>query len=715
MAVSALSSQDNVGPIQKVLSLLADMEKKVVDEGKTEQEQFAAYQEWCRSEDDKKGDAVAFGEQHIQDVSATLESLKAEVAELGTQIEELNAGISTNEQDLKKATEIRDSEREAFVASDKELSETLDAIVRALNILKKSGFIQIVGGRADVANAGLKSDLMTVATSLQTIVDASLINSNDRSKLRSFIQATEDPDDVGLSFDNPEAKAYESHSGGVMQVLANLKEKAIQAQNAPESKQGEEMKSQHAFELLAQSLGDEIAAQQKALAEATNTKASKEEAIGQNEQDLSQTTKTVKTDKKYLTDLKAACSQKAAEMEERERSRAEEIKALQEAQTILSEDNFQGVAQRRLAGEAPALVQIKSHTDSRSNVLRERAAQVLRSAAQKLNSVGLAQLAVRTATGNDAFAKVKDMINQMIVRLMNEQAEEADHKGWCDEESKKSQKAQETKSGKVDDLTARIEEAEAHVSELTQDIAELNKQLAEIDQAVATEIRQNEHAEYEVAVKDYADGQEAIAAAIQVLNSYYAGAGSKPEALIQVSSKTKQAPEYGGDIFSGAREVSGADGVIGILKVAESDFARMEADARAGEDAAQKEYEQMMADNKVLKATKTAEVKGKESEKKSLENSIADSKSDKADVQKELDAILDYIEKLKATCEYQPMSFEERQARRKQEIESLQEALGILRGKDIANMEGESGESFVALRGAAAKASKQAQALEPNA
>ena len=43
----------------------------------------------------------------------------------------------------------------------------------------------------------------------------------------------------------------------------------------------EEMKSQHAFELLAQSLGDEIAAQQKALAEATNTKASKEEAIGQ--------------------------------------------------------------------------------------------------------------------------------------------------------------------------------------------------------------------------------------------------------------------------------------------------------------------------------------------------------------------------------------------------------------------------------------------------
>ena len=41
----------------------------------------------------------------------------------------------------------------------------------------------------------------------------------------------QDPDDVGLSFDNPEAKAYESHSGGVMQVLANLKEKAIQAQN----------------------------------------------------------------------------------------------------------------------------------------------------------------------------------------------------------------------------------------------------------------------------------------------------------------------------------------------------------------------------------------------------------------------------------------------------------------------------------------------------
>ena len=52
--------------------------------------------------------------------------------------------------------------------------------------------------------------------------------------------------------------------------------------------------------------------------------------------------------------------------------------------------------------------------------------------------------------------------------------------------------------------------------------------------------------------------------------------------------------------------------------------------------------------------------------------------------QKELDAALAYFDKLKPSCVDSGVSYEDRVARRKEEIESLQEALKILNGEDMA-------------------------------
>ena len=56
----------------------------------------------------------------------------------------------------------------------------------------------------------------------------------------------------------------------------------------------------------------------------------------------------------------------------------------------------------------------------------------------------------------------------------------------------------------------------------------------------------------------------------------------------------------------------------------------------------------------------------------------------KVTVAQELAAVKEYDEKLKESCEAKAPSFEEREQRRKAEIEGLQTALAILDGRDIA-------------------------------
>merc|ERR1719506_534407 len=128
----------------------------------------------------------------------------------------------------------------------------------------------------------------------------------------------------------------------------------------------------------------------------------------------------------------------------------------------------------------------------------------------------------------------------------------------------------------------------------------------------------------------------------------------------------------------------GASGIIGLLEVAQSDFSQMDAEAKAEESAAAREYDKLVQDNAVSRATMEADIKGKTAERSRLENALAEMQSDRENTQKELDAIIAYIEKLKGACQVQPMSYEERTKRRRAEIDALQEALEILSGEDVA-------------------------------
>merc|ERR1712222_123311 len=92
----------------------------------------------------------------------------------------------------------------------------------------------------------------------------------------------------------------------------------------------------------------------------------------------------------------------------------------------------------------------------------------LREQGRKLNSRVLSALADRAQ--DDPFRKVKKMIKDLIVRLMEEANEEAEHKGWCDTELSTNEQTRKEKTEAVETLHAEIDELEASIQKLTQDI-----------------------------------------------------------------------------------------------------------------------------------------------------------------------------------------------------------------------------------------------------
>merc|ERR1719310_1836872 len=251
---------------------------------------------------------------------------------------------------------------------------------------------------------------------------------------------------------------------------------------------------------------------------------------------------------------------------------------------------------------------------------------------------------------SDPFIKIRGLIEDMIAKLLKEAQEEATQKAFCDEEIGKSKKSQAEKQSKIDTYQTRIDQATSTIAVLTEDIKTLEAEVAEIDkaQAEATALRTKENEDYVKASTDFRDSAQAVAKAIEVLKNYYEGS------FIQVSSKANsKQPEFG------AAKSDTAHTIIAVLEMSEEDFTKLLAESEATEDQAATAYKKLTDENKVSKAAKLAEAKGKQSEIKSLSVSLEHAKEDHASVSKELDAVLAYIDKLKPQCEEKAMSYAE--------------------------------------------------------
>jgi len=652
LCAPAAAVESKVTPVQKVLELMSGMLEKGKKEKHDEQVQFAAYKQFCDDTSVEKTRAIEEANEKIDVLKADIQAYTAKAAKLTKEIAELDEDISIWNGDIKAATKVREIEKADYDALHKDYSESVDALERAIAVLKKQAHDR-------------KQSLLQVSS----LTSLELIPAEAKRTIEAFIQQM-GPDE-GLAVSAPEANAYEFQSSGVVEMLEKLLDKFIDERTTLEK---EEMNSKHAYDMLMQDLNAQIAQATKDRDEKAESKATALQAKADAEGDLKDTTTTRDADVKYLADLKATCEEKAADFESRQQLRAEEIVAIEKAMEIISSGAVKGNAEKHLPSLAETSMTSFAQLRADASVqAKARVVSFLRSRAKQLNSRVLSTLAVRAE--DDPFKKVKKMIKDLITKLMEEANEEAEHKGWCDTELSTNEQTRKEKTEAVETLHAEIDELEASIAKLTEDITELTKAVAELDAAMAkaTKLRQEEKAKNTETISDAGEAQTAVAQALTVLKEFYAKAA---EATAFV-----QQPEIFDEEYKGMQSENG--GVVGMLEVIESDFARLESDTKAAEATAQKEYDTFMTDSKVDKSAKSTDIDHKEAKKQDESQALTVKKEDLEGTQKELDAALAYFDKLKPSCVDAGVSYEDRVARRKEEIESLQEALKILNGEDI--------------------------------
>jgi len=406
-----------------------------------------------------------------------------------------------------------------------------------------------------------------------------------------------------------------------------------------------------------------------------NMKAKRLKEKADAEQDLTAAQTSLADDQTYLEDMSAQCNNKAGDYEQRQMLRAEEIKAIEKAISIVGSDEVAGSAEKHL----PSLLQSKKlgaslaqlRAERYASPVQEKAARFLQSRAKETQSRILKAVIAHVAS--DPLAKVKKLIWDLINRLSEEANEEASHKGWCDTEMGVNAQVRHEKSDAVELLTAEVDELKASITKVSEDIKGLSEAIVQLDEAMvrATELRNAEKAKNQATMADATAGEAAVEQALRVLKDFYAKAA---EATVLLQKQRREPPET----FDKPYQGMGGGGIISMLEVIESDFARLSAETDGAEDAAQAQYDQFMQDSNVDKAEKAKTVEHKTAKRQLEEGQLLSKNNDLKGTEKELDAALTYYDKLKPTCVGAQESYTDRVAAREAEIQSLKEALEIL-------------------------------------
>merc|ERR1719253_1696637 len=159
----------------------------------------------------------------------------------------------------------------------------------------------------------------SITEALNVMVQASVFSSADASRLTALVQSTNEDEDAGA----PAAAVYEGHSDGIIGTLESLTEKA---ETRLDKARKSESTSLQNYEMLKQSLTDEVKFANKDMDAAKKNLAASQEKKAGATGDLEVTSKDLSEDIATKATLHQDCMSASEEFEQGTKSRGEELK-----------------------------------------------------------------------------------------------------------------------------------------------------------------------------------------------------------------------------------------------------------------------------------------------------------------------------------------------------------------------------------------------------
>lgn len=196
-----------VTPVQKVIQMMEDMIAKSTDEMNKDEVTFAAFKTFCDNTANEKNKAITDATEKIEVLKADIFAFAEDAETLATEISGHDADIAVWEGDQKAAKSVRAIEKADYDAAHKDYTESIDALGRAIDVLKKNS--------GKIAQLQIDQHITVLKTS-------NLIPPEAKRVIDAFIQQGSGET---AALDAPEANAYESQSKGIIDMLQGLLDK----------------------------------------------------------------------------------------------------------------------------------------------------------------------------------------------------------------------------------------------------------------------------------------------------------------------------------------------------------------------------------------------------------------------------------------------------------------------------------------------------------
>jgi len=668
-------------PIRKVVTMMQALQAKVEAEGEKEKELFDKYMCYCKNGAEALAKSIADAEAKGPELAAAIEEGTGKLAQLKDDIKAHQADRAAAKTAMAEATAVREKEAAAFAEATGDLKTNLAGLAKAIAAIEK--------GMAGFLQTSTASMLKKLVMNKNNMLDA------DRQDVLSFLSSDSD---------------YAPQSGEITGILKTMEDEMNADLKAATD---EETAAIAAYDGLMAAKKKEVESLTKMIEDKLQRVGDLGVEIQEMKNDLGDTADSLADDKKFLADLDKNCASKQKLYDENVKMRGQELAALADTIKVLNDDDALELFKKTLPGASASFLQIQVSASAMKSRALALIQEAQTSSVQRRPALDFISLALRGK--KIGFEKIIGMIDDLVKELKIEQEEDEKKKEYCAAEFDKSEDKHKVLTKSISDLESAIAESEEGITTTKAEIEALSDGIRALDKSVAeaTEQRKEENEEYTALMAGNTAAKELLAFAKNRLNKFYNPKLYKPPAKAELSAEDQATLAAGGTLApteapggiagTGVTVLAQADpgpppesikayskkgeesnGIIAMIDMLMKDLDKEMTQAELEEKDGQGDYEEFMKDSATKRAEDSKTMTDKEGALADLETGLGQQKSDKAQAEKDLGALNEYIHSLHLECDWLIKYFDMRKEARTNEIDALEKAKAVLSGADYS-------------------------------